>query len=82
MTTLKILIYTIPQVKFEKKYDDHAEDARRFEIFKNKLHEFEEHNEKFKKGELSWSVGVNQFTDLTEEEFAKMNHGLKVPEKH
>lgn len=65
------------QHKFNKKYEP-AEDVKRFDIFRKKLSEFEAHNEKFKRGEVTWEVGVNQFTDETEEE-SRRNLGL-LPE--
>lgn len=40
--------------------------------------EINEHNEKFDKGEVSWSKGVNQFADWTEDEKKKL-HGAKPP---
>lgn len=69
------------QEKFHKSYD-HDEDLKRFEIFKKKLADFEAHNEKFKKGEVTYSVGINQFTDLSDEEFRKMNQGIQLPEEY
>lgn len=76
MTTLKLIIDTISQLKYNKRYDDYEEDARRFEIYKQKMYELEEHNEKYRRGELTFSVGVNQFTDMTDDEFSKHNLGL------
>ena len=38
------------------------------------------HNEEHDHGEHSWKMGVNQFSDLTHEEFMEMNT-LKLPEK-
>jgi Cathepsin propeptide inhibitor domain (I29) len=73
-----LLIHTFIQAKFSKKYDQ-VEDAKRFDIFKKKVQEFEAHNEKFKKGEVTWEAGVNQFTDQTEEEAKNRNFGLLNP---
>ncbi|KAG5680027.1 hypothetical protein PVAND_009560 [Polypedilum vanderplanki] len=51
------------KLKFNKKYSD-EEDPERFAIFTETLKQIEEHNEKYNKGEVSFSMGVNQFADL------------------
>lgn len=38
-----------------------------------------EHNEKFKKGEVTWEMGLNQFTDMTKEEKSR-HHGVLLPQ--
>lgn len=37
-----------------------------------------EHNEKYDKGELTYTLGLNQFTDRTSEELKQM-HGVRLP---
>lgn len=64
------------QVDHKKAYPDEAEDKRRMEIFKANLAKIEAHNELFKKGEVTWEMGLNHFTDLTDEE-RKMYTGLR-----
>jgi cathepsin L len=34
-----------------------------------------EHNEKFARGQVSYSKGINQFTDMTEKEFLEHVNG-------
>lgn len=46
------------------------EETRRYEIFKDNVRKIDEHNEKFRLGEVSFKLGVNKFADLTAEEFA------------
>lgn len=46
------------------------EEKRRFAIFQDNVRTIEEHNEKFKNGEFSYTYGINQFADITPEEFA------------
>lgn len=53
-----------------KEYPDPAEDARRFALYKETVAQINKHNEKYKRGEVSWEMGVNQFTDLSLKEFA------------
>lgn len=58
----------LKQSKHNKSYSDHGEDERRRAIFEENLVKVDLHNEKFKKGEVSYEMGVNQFSDLTEDE--------------
>uniref|UniRef100_A0A6P7HBA2 Cathepsin L-like proteinase n=1 Tax=Diabrotica virgifera virgifera TaxID=50390 RepID=A0A6P7HBA2_DIAVI len=56
------------KAEFSKKYGL-AEDKFRFQLFQKKLREIEQHNEKYEKGEIGWSKGINQFSDWTDDEF-------------
>lgn len=47
----------------------------RFEIFKKSLALITEHNAKHKKGEVTFTMGLNQFSDWTDEERDKMHGG-------
>merc|ERR1711970_405364 len=53
---------------FEKVYSTPAEEALRKATFAQNLAKVEEHN---KKG-LSWTEGINHFSDLTKEEFVNL----------
>nr|XP_023027467.1 cathepsin L-like proteinase [Leptinotarsa decemlineata] len=57
---------------YSKTYKSLREEKFRFNIFQEKLREIKSHNEKYKKREVSYFLRVNQFSDLTTEEFAKM----------
>jgi cathepsin L len=48
------------------------EEQKRFTIFQDNLKKIEEHNAKYESGEVSYYFGVNQFADLTGEEFLAM----------
>jgi len=52
-------------VKFNRSYETPAETLNRFNIFHSNLELITAHNEK----KLSWTMAVNQFADLTNEEF-------------
>ncbi|KAG5684568.1 hypothetical protein PVAND_013793 [Polypedilum vanderplanki] len=52
-------------------------EAERFEIFKDNLKKINEHNEKFKIGEFTYSLGINHFADKKPEELHKRLGGLK-----
>jgi KDEL-tailed cysteine endopeptidase len=52
--------------RFGKRYESLTEEARRFNIFRNNLIEIIRHNMDYSQ---NFTMGVNQFTDLTAEEF-------------
>ena len=54
-------------------YGDSAEKERRFQIFKANV----ELIESFNAGNSKYKLGVNQFADLTNEEFKAMVNGIK-----
>ncbi|XP_045197720.2 procathepsin L-like [Mercenaria mercenaria] len=58
-----------------KKYEDENEEAMRHEIFKVNVNHIRAHNLLYAKGEKSYYLGVNQFSDLTHQEFLKLYTG-------
>jgi len=61
--------------QFEKSYSS-EEDAFRKTIFAENMKKIQEHNEKFQAGIVSFDMGMNEFADLTEAEYAlKMARG-------
>jgi C1A family cysteine protease len=58
--------------KFEKKYESLEALEKRFDVFKQNLKEIFEHNSLVDK---NYTLGVNQFTDLTPEEFKEQYAG-------
>jgi len=62
--------------KHSKSYA-HDEFQARFQIFKNNLDFINTHNAKTDK---TFTVALNKFADLTNQEFANMYNGLRVPE--
>jgi len=60
---------------FDKRYEQNEVFAR-YEIFKGWVDFVDEHN----RGNFTWTAGINQFSDMSPEEFeATMLSGLKVP---
>ncbi|KAG5864369.1 hypothetical protein JTB14_027096 [Gonioctena quinquepunctata] len=57
------------KLKYSRNYQNLAEEKQRLAIFKSNLLKIKEHNEKYEKGLSSYKMGVNQFADLTSEEF-------------
>ncbi|XP_055857230.1 digestive cysteine proteinase 1-like [Episyrphus balteatus] len=59
------------KAKFNKNYPDPAEDLRHHNIYCEKLAQINEHNAKFQKGESTFEMGVNQFTDMSAKEMTE-----------
>merc|ERR1712154_176069 len=60
-----------------KQYTDAFEEAYRKGIFAANLAKINQHNVEHANGEHTWKMAVNQFADLTHDEFMAMNnHGL------
>jgi len=57
---------------FHKTYQDINEEVKRYNIFKEKDQMMEIHNEKYIQGEVTYEMGHNQFSDMSEEELAEM----------
>ncbi|CAG9855010.1 unnamed protein product [Phyllotreta striolata] len=57
---------------YNKIYDNSEEETHRFQVFKENLNIIRKHNEMYNKGEVTYYMGVNKFTDMSEEEFNKM----------
>ena len=47
-------------------------------VFQANLKIINEHNKGYKEGKYLWYMGINEFTDLTKEEFNRRNN-LRVP---
>ena len=58
--------------RFNRKFESLEQLIERFEIFKDNLKFIEEHNNGFH----NFTLSINQFTDLTNEEFKSRNNGL------
>jgi KDEL-tailed cysteine endopeptidase len=66
--------------RFHKKYESIQELKIRFDIFKQNFRTILLHNIEFERGQQNFSMGINQFTDLTAEEFkgAYVNGGKRL----
>jgi xylem cysteine proteinase len=54
---------------FNKVYTSADQEAKRMELFSQKLAWVNKHNEEYAQGMWTYTVGINQFSDLTAEEF-------------
>ncbi|XP_023020967.1 protein CTLA-2-alpha [Leptinotarsa decemlineata] len=61
--------------KFNKHYNTPQDDALHRSIYEKNVQEINAHNQRYKAGQESWEKGVNQFTDMTEEE-SKRSRGF------
>ncbi|RZC33185.1 Peptidase C1 and/or Inhibitor I29 domain containing protein [Asbolus verrucosus] len=66
---------------YQKNYSNAEEESFRKQLFQKKLQQFEEHNERFRHGLETYEIGINQFTDMTDEEMRPYIHGLIQPSK-
>merc|ERR1712243_299802 len=55
-----------------KSYDA-TEEKLRMQIFSANMDRISRHNARYMKGEVTYSMGMNQFGDLTTEEFSKLH---------
>jgi cathepsin L len=64
-----------------KSYQSATEEIARFNIFIENQRKIDAHNEKFKAGLHSFDMGMNQFGDMTHEEFRTKMNGYKQKSK-
>ncbi|XP_034104190.1 procathepsin L-like [Drosophila albomicans] len=60
------------KVEHEKSYDNEYEEQLRLQIFKDNKKLIDRHNKRYVSGETTYKMGVNKFTDLTQEEFKRL----------
>ena len=65
--------------QYGRVYKDAAEKAHRFKIFKDNVQYIESVN---RVGNRKYKLGLNQFTDLTNEEFKASRNGFKPKPSH
>ena len=61
--------------KYSKTYKSDDEYNKRKMIFNQHVAKMVEHNTKHDKGQVNHRRGLNQFSDMTTEEFLGRNHG-------
>lgn len=66
---------------FKKSYNKTEEVQRHKDTYEAKLCVIDAHNKRFYYGEVTWEMGVNQFTDLNQDErFGKIESQQPVPQ--
>lgn len=61
--------FSLYKLKFKRLYNDPDEELARKAIFENNLKLIKEHNDRFESKLETYKKGVNQFTDMGEDEF-------------
>ncbi|XP_044758250.1 procathepsin L-like isoform X2 [Coccinella septempunctata] len=56
--------------KYQKSYRSNIQFYKRQMVFRKNLEHFYEHNKLFEEGKVTYTKGINKFSDLTPEEFA------------
>jgi len=62
-----------------KTYTTNEEEMARFNIFADNHRQIDAHNEDFKAGRVSFELGMNQFGDMTNDEFRAQMNGFRRP---
>ncbi|KAJ8943321.1 hypothetical protein NQ318_004762 [Aromia moschata] len=57
------------KTKYGREYRSLKEEQLRFAIFQDNVKKIEAHNEKYAKGESTYYMGINQFADITMDEY-------------
>lgn len=73
-SVFKDFAYFVDQ--WSRSFDSYAEWSYRFEVFAANAAFVDAHNEKYLHGEVSYTLGLNQFADMTREEYSGF-HGLE-----
>ncbi|KAH8240332.1 hypothetical protein KR032_010470 [Drosophila birchii] len=60
-----------------KSYKDVAEQQLRHKIFNENRIKIDEHNQRFANGEVSFKMAINEYSDMTSQEFSDMMTGLR-----
>lgn len=66
------------KIRFDKQYATQEEETKRFEIFSSKWDKIMKHNKEAANGMHTYTMAINQFSDLTIEEFDKIYLGTKI----
>ncbi|GAB6023070.1 hypothetical protein CHUAL_007161 [Chamberlinius hualienensis] len=69
------------KTKFNRKYKNPTEEAFRKKIFLNNKFEIDRHNQRFAEGKTTFTMGINQFADLTTQEFNERYNNYKKVER-
>ncbi|KAG5674826.1 hypothetical protein PVAND_004772 [Polypedilum vanderplanki] len=79
LETSNHLAFQYFKTKHSKTYHNKTEEQNRFKIFSENYLFIKKHNKRFQKGLETYELGINQFTDLTRDEFRKLISGIPLP---
>jgi len=63
--------------KFNKTYASGSEEERRYNVYLDTKRIVDAHNQRYANGEVTFKMGINQFSDMTKEEFSNTHLGFK-----
>lgn len=66
-------------MRHAKRYGSFAEDSRRMSQYLEQRDRIAEHNQRYERGLVSYRMGLNAYSDLSQEEFTYHMNGLKRP---
>jgi cathepsin L len=72
-------IWTDYKNKHNKQYRDDNEEVYRYSVFMDNVAYIQKHNLQADLGKYTYTLGINQFSDMTVHEFRKTMLGLKIP---
>lgn len=86
LTFLLVFSYTFGNQEWDsykkqygKVYKDPIEDSFRLKLYLDKKIRVEKHNELYRKGFTTFTMGINRFTDMTDLEVDEMMNGFRQP---
>lgn len=65
-------MYEIFKIDYGKTYKSLVEEKFRYAIFKARFDSIQVHNTRYEKGEVSYFLKINSFSDLSDEEFERI----------
>ncbi|XP_055297157.1 procathepsin L-like [Sitodiplosis mosellana] len=68
------------KLQYSKQYQNETEENYRMEVFSENKRTINEHNDLYAKGLVSYKMDINQYSDLTSEEFVRRMNGVKPPD--
>ncbi|EFA07480.1 procathepsin L [Tribolium castaneum] len=90
LVVLLLVLYTSDASSLNEKWENFKqkhgrnflfskEEFFRKSLFQKKLQEIEDHNERYRKGLETYEMGINKFSDYTDDELFSYTHGLQLP---
>ncbi|XP_047531379.1 cathepsin L-like [Vanessa atalanta] len=73
--------WNVFKLEHKKTYENEAEERFRMKIYAQNKLIMEEHNRRFKSGQVTYRVGVNKYADMLHHEFVHTMHGFNSSAK-
>lgn len=64
--------------QYNKEYESSEEERYRLNVFMENSLEIAKHNEMYSRNEVTYEVGLNEYSDMTHEEFLAQMNGLNI----